>query len=82
MSSAAPATPATTAAAPTTAGQPAQAPQQKKHHGSGSAQSGSGAVTIVGSHYKIGRKIGEGSFGVIYEGRPRCARTCSGMLIA
>jgi casein kinase 1 len=26
------------------------------------------AATIVGSHYKIGKKIGEGSFGVIYEG--------------
>ena len=26
------------------------------------------SATIVGSHYKIGRKIGEGSFGVIYEG--------------
>ena len=24
---------------------------------------------VVGVHYKIGRKIGEGSFGIIYEGR-------------
>ena len=24
---------------------------------------------IVGVHYKIGRKIGEGSFGIIYEGK-------------
>lgn len=30
--------------------------------------SGSGQPTTVGSHYKVGRKIGEGSFGVIYEG--------------
>jgi serine/threonine protein kinase len=26
------------------------------------------AATIVAIHYKIGKKIGEGSFGVIYEG--------------
>ena len=25
-------------------------------------------AAIVGSHYKIGKKIGEGSFGIIYEG--------------
>lgn len=24
---------------------------------------------IVGVHYKVGKKIGEGSFGVIYEGK-------------
>jgi hypothetical protein len=24
---------------------------------------------VVGVHYKIGRKIGEGSFGIIYEGK-------------
>jgi casein kinase 1 len=23
---------------------------------------------VVGVHYKVGRKIGEGSFGIIYEG--------------
>jgi casein kinase 1 len=26
---------------------------------------------VVGVHYKIGRKIGEGSFGIIYEGTIR-----------
>ncbi|ODV71287.1 kinase-like protein [Cyberlindnera jadinii NRRL Y-1542] len=37
--------------------------------GSGSGGSGSGSnATIVGLHYKIGKKIGEGSFGVIFEG--------------
>jgi casein kinase 1 len=25
---------------------------------------------IVGNYYKVGRKIGEGSFGVIFEGEP------------
>lgn len=24
---------------------------------------------VVGVHYKVGRKIGEGSFGIIYEGK-------------
>ena len=28
---------------------------------------------IVGVHYKIGRKIGEGSFGIIYEGLVFCS---------
>jgi casein kinase 1 len=28
----------------------------------------SSSPNIVGVHYKVGRKIGEGSFGVIYEG--------------
>ena len=26
------------------------------------------STNVVGVHYKIGRKIGEGSFGIIYEG--------------
>ena len=26
--------------------------------------------SVVGVHYRVGRKIGEGSFGVIYEGTP------------
>ncbi len=41
-------------------------PSHKQGHSSGS--SSSHTSTIVGSHYKIGKKIGEGSFGVIYEG--------------
>jgi len=28
----------------------------------------SGAASIVGVHYRVGKKIGEGSFGVIFEG--------------
>jgi casein kinase 1 len=28
----------------------------------------SGAANIVGVHYRVGKKIGEGSFGVIFEG--------------
>lgn len=31
-------------------------------------QQGAASSTIVGLHYKIGKKIGEGSFGVIFEG--------------
>lgn len=27
-----------------------------------------GGNNVIGVHYKIGRKIGEGSFGIIYEG--------------
>lgn len=26
-------------------------------------------TNIVGDHYKVGKKIGEGSFGIIYEGK-------------
>lgn len=28
----------------------------------------SGMANIVGVHYRVGKKIGEGSFGVIFEG--------------
>ncbi len=28
----------------------------------------SSLATVVGVHYKVGKKIGEGSFGVLYEG--------------
>lgn len=28
-------------------------------------------TNIVGVHYKIGRKLGEGSFGIIYQGTQR-----------
>lgn len=34
------------------------------HHLSSNSSSG-----VVGIHYRVGRKIGEGSFGVIFEGR-------------
>ncbi|ORY04225.1 kinase-like protein [Basidiobolus meristosporus CBS 931.73] len=37
-------------------------------HNSSSSHSSHSGPTIVGEHYKIGKKIGEGSFGVIYEG--------------
>lgn len=43
--------------------------------------SSSSQPTTVGSHYRVGRKIGEGSFGVIYEGiagvHPRIGMRCS-----
>jgi hypothetical protein len=32
--------------------------------------SSSSSHNVVGVHYKVGKKIGEGSFGVIYEGKP------------
>lgn len=30
----------------------------------------SGNSGIVGNHYRVGKKIGEGSFGVVFEGQP------------
>ena len=44
-----------------------QDPSSSSQHQS-SGGSSSGNNTIVGLHYKIGKKIGEGSFGVIFEG--------------
>jgi hypothetical protein len=35
--------------------------------GSGTPTAGSSS-NVVGVHYKVGKKIGEGSFGVIFEG--------------
>lgn len=35
---------------------------------SSSHSNSSNASTIIGSHYQVGKKLGEGSFGVIYEG--------------
>lgn len=36
------------------------------HHASSSHSSGSS--NVIGVHFRVGRKIGEGSFGVIFEG--------------
>jgi casein kinase 1 len=30
---------------------------------------GHSSNNVVGIHYKIGKKIGEGSFGIIYQGK-------------
>ncbi|KAI8826012.1 kinase-like domain-containing protein [Fimicolochytrium jonesii] len=39
------------------------------HQGSSSTKSyTSSGPTVVGGHFKVGKKIGEGSFGIIYEG--------------
>lgn len=38
------------------------------HNPSGNSTSSSNNLSVVGLHYKIGKKIGEGSFGVIFEG--------------
>lgn len=32
----------------------------------------SSSNNVVGSHYRVGKKIGEGSFGVIFEGVSLC----------
>lgn len=39
------------------------APPQKQH---------AAGPNVVGVHYKVGKKIGEGSFGIIYEGASTC----------
>lgn len=36
------------------------------HHGS--VANNNANITLVGNHYRIGKKIGEGSFGVVFEG--------------
>jgi casein kinase 1 len=38
---------------------------------SSAAVSSSSHSNVVGVHYKVGKKIGEGSFGIIYEGSYR-----------
>ncbi|KAF7721878.1 casein kinase I [Apophysomyces ossiformis] len=42
--------------------------QHRHSHGNGSSSSIAAASNVVGVHYKVGRKLGEGSFGIIYEG--------------
>lgn len=34
----------------------------------------SSTANLVGIHYRVGKKIGEGSFGVIFEGASFCVR--------
>ncbi|KAI9350885.1 kinase-like domain-containing protein [Obelidium mucronatum] len=53
-----------------------QQPQQQQQQQQGSAQVSSSSSSkknalshnVVGMHYKVGKKIGEGSFGMVYEG--------------
>jgi casein kinase 1 len=42
--------------------------QQQQTDKASSHSNTSTASTIVGVHYQVGKKLGEGSFGVIYEG--------------
>ncbi|KAG0180747.1 casein kinase I [Apophysomyces sp. BC1034] len=42
--------------------------QQRHSHGNNKSSSIAAASNVVGVHYKVGRKLGEGSFGIIYEG--------------
>lgn len=46
-----------------------------QHHASSSSHSSSNS-NIIGVHFRVGRKIGEGSFGVIFEGRSSSPRPC------
>jgi serine/threonine protein kinase len=42
--------------------------------------SSSPSSNVVGVHYRVGKKVGEGSFGVIYEGkhsREKNSHTCT-----
>ena len=43
------------------------------------AHSSTSSNNIVGVHYRVGKKIGEGSFGVIFEGAQSrsCPRPCA-----
>lgn len=34
-------------------------------------------ASVVGIHFKVGQKIGEGSFGVIFQGQSRHRDSCS-----
>jgi len=36
----------------------------------------SSTANLVGVHYRVGKKIGEGSFGVIFEGQNRRSGSC------
>jgi casein kinase 1 len=47
-------------------------PSQQRQSQTGS--SSSSTANVVGVHFKIGRKIGEGSFGVIYQGKSKKKR--------
>jgi serine/threonine protein kinase len=40
-----------------------------QRHSSKSKANSSTSSNVVGVHYRVGKKIGEGSFGVIYEGK-------------
>lgn len=45
-----------------------KAARERERADSSKGFSSSSQPTTVGSHFRVGRKIGEGSFGVIYEG--------------
>ena len=49
-------------------------PQQPQQASPGSTPKKQQSNNMVGVHYKIGRKIGEGSFGIIYEGKSKLKR--------
>lgn len=46
------------------------------NHSQSSSNQPFSSHNVVGVHYKVGKKIGEGSFGIIYEGMRAVCRTC------
>ena len=48
---------------------PGQETREMSHHGAPSGGGHGHSPNVVGVHYRVGRKVGEGSFGIIYEGR-------------
>lgn len=45
------------------------------HHSQSATSNG-----VVGNHFRVGKKIGEGSFGVVFEGATYCNRVCGWLL--
>lgn len=37
---------------------------------------------VVGVHYKVGKKIGEGSFGIIYQGKDKRQVVCNMLILS
>jgi hypothetical protein len=52
------------------------AAQEQQHQPSSSSAAGA-THNVVGVHYRVGKKIGEGSFGIIYEGNVHTLGTCA-----
>ncbi|KAF9984947.1 casein kinase I, partial [Modicella reniformis] len=49
---------------------------------SGSSHSTHSSSNVVGVHYRVGKKIGEGSFGIIYEGKFLCINLLNNQQVA
>lgn len=42
---------------------------QRHSHSNRNQTMSNSSTNVVGVHYKVGKKLGEGSFGIIYEGK-------------